>query len=291
MVTQESFGSLVRRYRREAELSQEALAERAGLSIRAVRDIELGSKHRPRRDTIQLLLVALEVPEEEQAAFWRTAGQPEGTGPDRPRPHEIPALPAAQVLTVLIADMRGYTAYTVELGDEAGAQLAAQFGASTRGVVEAYGGVVLELRGDEAVCLFVSARQALRASVALEEQYRRHEGEGGLPLGVGIGLDAGEIVPVEGGYRGRALNLAARLCALAEGGDVLVSDGVLHLAGETEGVGWVERARSRSRDYRARWRCFRSAKRAGSHRTCHACSHVSMCSSPTAAQRKRTSRI
>ena len=36
-----------------------------------------------------------------------------------------------------------------------------------------------------------------------------------LPLGVGIGLDAGEAVPVEGGYRGGTLNLAARLCGLA----------------------------------------------------------------------------
>ena len=34
MVTQESFGSFVRRYRRNADLSQETLAERAGLSIR-----------------------------------------------------------------------------------------------------------------------------------------------------------------------------------------------------------------------------------------------------------------
>ena len=36
-----------------------------------------------------------------------------------------------------------------------------------------------------------------------------------LPLFAGVGLDAGEVVPVAGGYRGRALNLAARLCAKA----------------------------------------------------------------------------
>jgi transcriptional regulator with XRE-family HTH domain len=59
MATQEPFGTLVRRHRREAELSQEALAERAGLSVRLVRDIEAGSRHRPRRDTVQLLAQAL----------------------------------------------------------------------------------------------------------------------------------------------------------------------------------------------------------------------------------------
>ncbi len=48
---------------------------------------------------------------------------------------------------------------------------------------------------------------------------------------VGIGLDAGEAVPVEDGYRGAALNLAARLCAAAGPGEILVSEGVVHLAG------------------------------------------------------------
>jgi class 3 adenylate cyclase/transcriptional regulator with XRE-family HTH domain len=75
VVTEESFGSLVRRYRRDAELSQEALAERAGLSIRAIRDIEAGGRHRPRQDTIDLLLAALAVPEEEQAHFRAAGGQ------------------------------------------------------------------------------------------------------------------------------------------------------------------------------------------------------------------------
>jgi class 3 adenylate cyclase len=37
-----------------------------------------------------------------------------------------------------------------------------------------------------------------------------------VPLGVGIGLDAGEAVPVGDGYRGAALNFAARLCAIAD---------------------------------------------------------------------------
>ena len=44
-----------------------------------------------------------------------------------------------------------------------------------------------------------------------------------LPLAVGIGLDAGEAVPVDDGYRGGALNLAARLCSLAGPGEVLAS--------------------------------------------------------------------
>ena len=62
-----------------------------------------------------------------------------------------------------------------------------------------------------------------------------------LPLAVGIGLDAGEAVRVDGGYRGGALNLAARLCSLAGPGEVLVSPEVAHLARKVEGLDYVER--------------------------------------------------
>src|SRR5205823_2291893 len=62
-----------------------------------------------------------------------------------------------------------------------------------------------------------------------------------LPLTVGMGLDAGEPIPVRGGYRGGALNLAARLCSIAGAGEILASEGVTHLARRTEGLVFVDR--------------------------------------------------
>jgi hypothetical protein len=53
------------------------------------------------------------------------------------------------------------------------------------------------------------ARRALRFGVGLQ----RAVDEEKLPRPVGIGLDAGEATPVEGGFRGGALNRAARLCS------------------------------------------------------------------------------
>ena len=47
---------------------------------------------------------------------------------------------------------------------------------------------------------------------------------------VGVGIDCGEAVPVEGGFRGRALNLAARLCSRAGAGEVLASQEAVRLA-------------------------------------------------------------
>ena len=59
----------------------------------------------------------------------------------------------------------------------------------------------------------------------------------------GIGLDAGEGVPLEGGYRGGALNLAARLCGQAGPGEILASRSVTHLARRVEGVRYVDRGK------------------------------------------------
>src|SRR4051795_1637504 len=148
----------------------------------------------------------------------------------------------AGIKTFLIADVRGYTRFTQERGDEAAARLATRFAELAREAIEGAGGTLVELRGDEALAVFDSARQALRAASALQERFVIETvTDPSLPFAVGIGLDAGEAVPVEGGYRGGALNLAARLCSLAGPGEVLVSPGVAHLARKVEGLEYVER--------------------------------------------------
>ena len=93
--------------------------------------------------------------------------------------------------------------------------------------------------------MFASARQALRFALALQQRVADEE----LPRGIGVGLDAGEAVAVEDGYRGGALNRAARLCALAGPGDVLASDGVVHLAGKVEGIAYARRRSERLKGF------------------------------------------
>ena len=54
-----TFGVLLRRYRHGGALSQEALAERAGLSVQAISQLERGARHTPRLETVQRLAAAL----------------------------------------------------------------------------------------------------------------------------------------------------------------------------------------------------------------------------------------
>ena len=152
----------------------------------------------------------------------------------------------AGVRAFLIADVRGYTSFTQERGDVEAARLASRFAKLVRECVEAAGGRVVELRGDEALCVFDSARQALQTGVALQHTFADATREDpSLPMRVGIGIDAGEAVAVEGGFRGAALNLAARLCALSGPGEVLAGEGIVLMAGRVDGIVYSDRGRVR----------------------------------------------
>ena len=152
----------------------------------------------------------------------------------------------ADVHAFLIADVRGYTTFTQERGDEEAGRLARRFAEVSRAVVGDHRGHVLELRGDEALVVFGSPRSAIRGAVALQQRFVEETiADPSLPLTVGIGLDAGEAVAVEGGYRGGALNVAARLCSLARAGEILASREIVHLARRVDGASFIERGEVR----------------------------------------------
>jgi WD40 repeat protein/class 3 adenylate cyclase len=145
------------------------------------------------------------------------------------------------VRTFLIADVRGYTRFTREHGDAAAARLAKRFADLARDAVEARRGRVIELRGDEALAVFDSTAQAVRAAVEFQSICAEDTvADPALPLTVGIGIDVGEAVPVEDGFRGVALNTAARLCSRALAGQILVTRAVADAAEDVDGVALEE---------------------------------------------------
>ncbi len=176
------------------------------------------------------------IPDSDSSRLDRAAG-PEIPGDEFP-----PLQTHGAVRTFLIADIRGYTRYTEEHGDAAAARLAAKFADLVRDGVEMRGGDLIQLRGDEALAVFESARQAIRAALDLQATFANEtNADAELPLHVGIGIDSGEAVPVDDGYRGAALNVAARLSALAHGGEVVTSAGTVRLAGRLPGLRYVDR--------------------------------------------------
>ena len=71
-----TFAALLKRYRIAAGLTQEALAERASLSTRAVSDLERGLSRAPRYDTLDLLTRAMNLSAEQRAALFAAARPP-----------------------------------------------------------------------------------------------------------------------------------------------------------------------------------------------------------------------
>ena len=160
---------------------------------------------------------------QDPALEWSAVGRP-----DDERPVGIRAF--------LIAKLLGFAAFTETRGDEAAERLATTFAELAGAEVEGGGGSVVELRSAEALAVFDSARQAIRAAIDLQLAFVDATIANPIePLAVGIGLDAGEAV------RGGALDLASRLAGLAGPAEILVSREVAHLAGKVDGVKYVER--------------------------------------------------
>ncbi|MFL5823429.1 MAG: hypothetical protein ACJ764_08315, partial [Solirubrobacteraceae bacterium] len=144
--------------------------------------------------------------------------------------------------TFLLSDIRGYSSFAASRGDEAAAALTDRFASLAQGIVSRFGGENLEKRGDEILIAFESPRQAIRAAVAFEQALLEATRENpALPMPAGAGIDIGEAVVVEGGWRANAINVAARLCSMARGGEILATPEVAHLAQVVEGVRYVQR--------------------------------------------------
>src|SRR5690349_494710 len=78
MPTYPRFGELLRRYRAATGLSQEELAERAGLSARGIADLERGARSAPYPQTVRKLVAALALADDDRVLLLAAAAQHKG---------------------------------------------------------------------------------------------------------------------------------------------------------------------------------------------------------------------
>ena len=84
-----TFAQLLKRHRIALGLTQEQLAERAGVSARSISDMERGLRHVPYRDTINRLAQALQLSADERAKFEAAARRRSALS--APRMPDVPA--------------------------------------------------------------------------------------------------------------------------------------------------------------------------------------------------------
>jgi len=133
--------------------------------------------------------------------------------------------------TILFTDMEGSTTLTQRLGDDKAQEVLRTHNAILRDALNIHGGSEVKHTGDGIMATFPSAARALACAVAVQRQLASHnESDAETPLRVRIGLNAGEPVAEDDDLFGSAVQLAARICAQADAGDILVSNVVRELA-------------------------------------------------------------
>jgi class 3 adenylate cyclase len=158
-------------------------------------------------------------------------------------------LPSGAV-TFLFSDIEGSTRLVKALRDRY-AQVLAEHRRLVRAAIAGQGGHEVDTQGDAFFVAFASAKQAVLCAVEVQRALADHQWPSGASVRVRMGIHTGQAIPVEGAYTGLAVRRAARICAAARGGQVLVSQATQTLIEDEEeelGFALVELGERRLKD-------------------------------------------
>lgn len=147
------------------------------------------------------------------------------------------------ILSVLFADLRGSTEWVETTDPEEIVRSLNTFLGMMTDVIFKYGGTLDKFVGDEVIALFGSpvemtthAYQAAQAAIEMQAVHHRLQREyqkrGRYIPDMGVGVSSGEVLtgeigtPVQTDFTaiGRVMNLGARLCSSANGGQIIISE-------------------------------------------------------------------
>ena len=143
----------------------------------------------------------------------------------------VAAVAPSGLVTILFTDMEGSTTLTQRLGDAKAQEVLRTHNTIVRDALKAHSGSEIKHTGDGIMASFASASRALECAITIQRALAQHnESNPDIPIRVRIGLNAGEPVAEEEDLFGTAVQLAARICAHAEPGEILAPIVVRELA-------------------------------------------------------------
>lgn len=134
--------------------------------------------------------------------------------------------------TVLFTDLVGFTALTEVVGDERGAEVCVRFRRDVGLLLPAFAATEVKSLGDGLMLHSRDPRRAIELGLQIAQLG---------PVPVRVGIHSGPVVERDGDLFGTTVNVAARLCSAAGGGEVLVSEAALNAAGALDRVALGER--------------------------------------------------
>ena len=130
---------------------------------------------------------------------------------------------SGRTATLLFSDIEGSTHLLKGLRERYG-EVLAEHQRILRAAFAAHGGEEVDTQGDSFFVAFRHGQDAVLAAADAQVALAAHSWPEGGQVQVRIGIHTGEIEAASGGYVGVAVHRAARICAAAHGGQVLVSE-------------------------------------------------------------------
>jgi class 3 adenylate cyclase len=134
--------------------------------------------------------------------------------------------------TFMFTDIVGSTSLAEALGDDAWERLLRWHDDMLRTLVGRAGGQIVNSTGDGFFVAFDSAQTAVETAIAVQRVLRDHRERTGFALQVRIGLHSSEATQRGADYSGLGVHVAARVGALATGGEILATSATLEQAGD-----------------------------------------------------------
>ncbi len=126
--------------------------------------------------------------------------------------------------TILFSDMESSSVLFERLGDLRAQEILRAHNALVREQVALHKGYEVKSMGDGFMIAFSGARRALLCAIAIQRAFTSYcQQNTATPIRVRIGLHVGETINESADFFGKAVILAARIAALAHGGEILVS--------------------------------------------------------------------
>jgi len=159
-------------------------------------------------------------------AFLGRIKDPPPLDSSQKKPDEVPV--DSGFRAIMFTDLKDSTRMTTLHGDTKALHLLHVHNALTRNSLKTHQGREVKHTGDGIMASFVSIPDAIKCAVAIQKAFAAYNEENPEePLYLRIGLSAGEPIEEHGDLFGKAVQLAARLCAQAEPARILVDQVVL----------------------------------------------------------------
>ena len=129
--------------------------------------------------------------------------------------------------TILFSDIRDFTSFTAQKGDEEAYRLVRTFVDLASEQVEIHRGKVVKTYGDGVMTTFPKTEDGLQAAIGMQRSLKQHNEENPEDtISAGIGVNWGGAIRDDDDIFGHAVNFTARLANYANGGQIIVSSNV-----------------------------------------------------------------